>query len=244
MAGFPGKVVLVAGAGGGIGEAAARRFAKVGAKVVLGDLDGEAVGRTSDELGPETAAIALDVTDATLWQRAVELAVTRFGRLDVLVNCAGLGHFASLLDSDLASFDAAVDINQRGTFLGIKTATEALAAARGCIVNVASVAGLKGSPGTFSYATTKFAVRGMTRSAAHDLAPLGIRVNAVLPGPIDTPMFHATSIPGFKEAIAQATALKRIGQPDEVARAIVFLASDDASYITGAELVVDGGLTA
>lgn len=241
---FGGKVALVTGAGSGIGEATARLLFAANAQVMLSDLNLAGVARYIDTLGSEAGSVAHDVSDETQWRRAVDLTVERFGRLDILVNCAGNGLFQSLLDADAAAFDAAVNVNQRGVFLGLKATTEALKATRGCIVNVASVAGLKASPGTFAYTATKFAVRGMTRSAALDLAPFGIRVNAVLPGPIDTPMFRATPIPGFREALAQATALKRIGLPEEVAKAILFLASDDASYITGAELVVDGGLSA
>ncbi len=138
-----------------------------------------------------------------------------------------------------------MNVNQRGVFLGMQVAASALSASgRGSVVNFASTAGLSGMPSALQYTATKFAVRGLTRAAAHDLAPLNIRVNAVLPGPIDTAMFRSVPVPGFAEFIRDATLLKRIGRPVDVANAVLFLASDEAAYITGAELVVDGGLTA
>lgn len=239
------KVALITGAANGMGEATARLFASEGAKVVLGDID-EACGRTiAEDIGDAAVFVRLDVTSAGDWASAVARAESAFGKLDILVNNAGAYAASSLQDSSEAEFDLMVTVNQRSVFLGMKIAAPALAkAGQGSIINISSSGGLRGGPGMINYRTVKWAVRGLTRSAAHDLGPLGIRVNSVHPGAIDTRMLQAGNSAALNDAMIQRTVLKRIGQPIEVARATLFLASDDASYITGTEVVVDGGMTA
>ncbi|KEQ52722.1 SDR family NAD(P)-dependent oxidoreductase [Sphingobium chlorophenolicum] len=240
-----GRVAIVTGAAQGMGEATARLFLEEGARVLLTDIDLERGAALAAELGGEAAFRKLDVADADDWARAVQTATELFGGVDILVNNAGYYKALSLLDSHSEEFGRHVEINDKGTFLGMQAVVAPMrAAGRGAVVNIASVAGLRGGPGMFSYGAAKWAVRGMTRSAAHDLAPFHIRVNAVLPGPIDTQMINTGNDPALNAAITERTLLKRMGQPREVAMATLFLASDEASYVTGTEIIVDGGYSA
>lgn len=241
-----GKVALITGAARGMGAAAARLFVAEGAQVVLGDVLPD-VKEVATELGEDRAlALTLDVTDEGSWRDAVSAAEQRFGKLDVLVNNAGILLMDELSKTTSEVYRKVNDVNAFGCFLGMRETAPALArAGGGSIVNLSSVEGLGGNRFLVAYTGSKFAVRGMTKAAAIELAEAGIRVNSVHPGGIDTPMVRHF-IPDDKDMawMGRQVPMKRPGSPEEVAQAVAFLASDAASYITGAELAVDGGATA
>ncbi|CAM5634800.1 SDR family NAD(P)-dependent oxidoreductase [Streptomyces narbonensis] len=244
-----GRVVLVTGAARGQGEQEARLFAAEGARVVLADvLDdaGEALAKELTEgLGEGRAVyVHLDVTREEDWTAAVALAKERFGKIDGLVNNAGILRFNELLSTPLEEFQAIVSVNQTGCFLGIRTvAPEIAAAGGGTIVNTASYTGLTGMAGVGAYAASKHAVLGLTRVAALELAARNIRVNAVCPGAIDTPMSNPEGVDPASTAglYRKLVPLGRIGRPDEVAALALFLTGEDSAYITGQPFVIDGG---
>jgi 3alpha(or 20beta)-hydroxysteroid dehydrogenase len=241
-----GKVALISGAARGIGEADARLFVAEGARVVLGDVldaEGEAVAR---ELGDDACYVHLDVTQPDSWAAAVQQAESAFGPLDVLVNNAGILRFNTIEDTPLEEYEAIVRVNQVGCFLGMKAALPSLRkAGGGSIVNISSTAGLEGLPGLGSYVSTKFAVRGLTKVAALELGGDGIRVNSVHPGGTATALVTAVGSDAPAEADYEPPQpIKRIAEPSEIAEMVLFLASDASSFCTGAEFVVDGGLTA
>ena len=241
-----GKVALITGAARGMGAAAARLFVAEGAQVVLGDVLPE-VKEVAAELGEDRAlALTLDVTDEVAWREAVAAAEQRFGKADVLVNNAGILRMDELGKTTSDVYRQVNDVNAFGCFLGMREVSPAIArAGGGSIVNLSSVEGLGGNRFLVAYTGSKFAVRGMTKAAAIELAEAGIRVNSVHPGGIDTPMVRHF-IPDDKDMawMGRQVPMKRPGSPEEVAQAVAFLASDAASYITGAELAVDGGATA
>lgn len=234
-----GKVALISGGARGMGASHARVMASHGAKVVCGDIldaDGELVAK---ELGDAARYVHLDVTRTEDWESAVGTAVEEFGGVDILVNNAGILNIGTVEDYELAEWHRILDINLTGVFLGIRAVTPTMkAAGRGSIVNISSIEGMAGTIGCHGYTATKFAVRGLTKSTALELGPFGIRVNSVHPGLVKTPM--ADWVP---EDIFQS-ALGRIAQPHEVSNLVVYLASDESSYSTGAEFVVDGGTIA
>ncbi|MFF7182850.1 glucose 1-dehydrogenase [Streptomyces sp. NPDC008121] len=245
MGKLDGRVVVITGAARGQGEQEARLFAAEGARVVLGDVlddPGEALAK---ELGEERAVyVHLDVTREEEWTAAVAVATERFGRIDGLVNNAGILRFNELVSTPLEEFQAIVSVNQVGCFLGIRAvAPEIAAAGGGTIVNTASYTGLTGMAGVGAYAATKHAVLGLTRVAALELAASGVRVNAVCPGAIDTPMSHPEGVDpaATAELYRKLVPLGRIGRPEEVAALALFLTGDDSAYITGQPFVIDGG---
>jgi NAD(P)-dependent dehydrogenase (short-subunit alcohol dehydrogenase family) len=248
MAGrLAGKAAVITGAARGMGISHTRRFTEEGARVLMGDLRdsaGEAAAAALRASGHQVRYVHLDVTAARDWTAAITEAEEAFGRLDILVNNAGVVGQADALAETEDGWAHIIDVNEKGVFLGIKHAVPAMRrAGGGSIVNIASNLGTVGTPGYFAYQTGKAAVIQMSRSVALTYAPDRIRVNSVCPGLIQTPMAHQEGEESNAAFVAR-TPLGRIGLPVEVSNAVVFLASDEASYITGAELVVDGGYLA
>jgi 3alpha(or 20beta)-hydroxysteroid dehydrogenase len=239
-------VVLISGAARGQGAAEARAFAAEGASVVLCDILDDEGAAAAAGIGGAARFHHLDVTDEGGWRKVVEETERELGRLDVLVNNAGVVRFGRVDEVELADFRAVLDINVTGTLLGIKTSAPALRrAGGGAIVNISSISGLKGAAGSAAYATSKWAVRGLTKAAAVDLARDGIRVNSVHPGVIDTPMVMrpGSSADEILDRHRSRLLIQRLGTPGDVVPVVLFLAGDEAAYITGAEFVVDGGWT-
>ena len=245
-----GKVALISGGAGGMGQSEAMVFAREGAKVVIGDIL-EAEGRATAEKivaeGGQARFVKLDVTSEPEWQAAVTAAVSSFGKLDVLVNNAGISGTFDPDTMSVSAWDTLMGINAKGVFLGMKHAIPAIAkAGGGAIVNISSISGFVGQDKLhMAYNASKGAVRLMTKSAAVQYAKDGIRVNSVHPGimpPMRTSKMSAD--PAWREKSLRAVPMKREGRVEEVAYAVLFLASDEASYITGTELVVDGGYLA
>jgi 3alpha(or 20beta)-hydroxysteroid dehydrogenase len=238
-----GKVAIVTGAARGQGEAEARLFVAEGAKVMLTDVAPEG-GAVAAALGDLAAFSPHDVSSTADWERVVQATTRRFGRLDILVNNAAIYRMRSLLDTTDDEFDEITRINQRGPFQGIRAVVPAMRkAGGGSIINISSGAGLRGVRNMLAYAATKWALRGMTKCAALELAADRVRVNSIHPGIIETPMLQHNPAE-FNQAMVRATPLGRIGQPEDIARMVAYLASDAASFITGAEFAVDGGGTA
>jgi 3alpha(or 20beta)-hydroxysteroid dehydrogenase len=234
------KVVIISGGARGQGAAEARLVIAEGGKVVIGDVL-EAEGRhLADELGEHATFVHQDVTEEADWVKAVE-ATRAFGGLHGLVNNAGIYIPKSLLETDTALFERHMRVNQLGCFLGMKSVVAQMErSGGGSIVNISSVAGLRGSPGAIAYSATKWALRGMTKAAAIDFAPRGIRVNSVHPGPIDTEMLFVRSAEENRRRV-QMVPMKRMGTAEEVAKLVLFLLSDESAYMTGAEVAIDGG---
>ncbi|MEV4329771.1 glucose 1-dehydrogenase [Streptomyces sp. NPDC049597] len=242
MGKLDGRVVFITGAARGQGEAEARLFAAEGAHVVLADVLDERGGKLADELG--ALYVHLDVGREDDWTAAVAAAKDAFGRIDGLVNNAGILRFNELVGTPLEEFQLITRVNQVGAFLGIKTlAPEIEAAGGGTIVNTASYTALTGMAYVGAYTASKHAILGLTRVAALELAGRGIRVNAVCPGAVDTPMSNPEGAdPGaIEELYRTLVPLGRVGRPEEVARLALFLTGDDSSYITGQPFVIDGG---
>ena len=239
-----GKVALISGAARGQGAAHAERFAEEGASVVLGDIrddQGEETARALADRGLAAEFVHLDVTKDSDWKAAVSRAEERFGKLDVLVNNAGILGMPALLDETEEHWNQVVAVNQTGVFLGMRAAVPAMQrAGGGSIVNTSSIWGIVGAEEYISYQATKGAVVLMSKSAALTHVGDGIRVNSVCPGLVLTPM-SAEEGPEVEKAVAEATPMKRGAQPHEISNGLVFLASDEAAYITGTTIVVDGG---
>jgi len=243
-----GKVALISGGARGQGASEARLFVSEGAKVVVGDVLDEVANALAKEINAKTrsvVAVHLDVTRGADWRNAVTTCEKEFGGLDILVNNAGIFNTSGLEDTSEELWDAIVNINQKGVWLGMKEAIDAMKRrGGGSIVNISSVAGLAGSSGSTAYHGTKGAVRLLTKSAAVQYGRDGIRVNSVHPGLINTTMIDIIPAEQRANAMKYAVPLGREGTAEDVAKLVLFLASDDSSYCTGAEFVVDGGLTA
>jgi 3alpha(or 20beta)-hydroxysteroid dehydrogenase len=237
-----GKVILISGGARGQGASEARLFVAEGARVVVGDvLEAEGHALVA-ELGKAAVFVRQDVTKEADWEQAVH-AAEALGGLHGMVNNAGIYQPRTLMETDVELFERHMRINQLGCFLGMKCVVPLMErSGGGSIVNISSVAGLRGSPGAIAYSATKWALRGMTKAAAIDLAPRRIRVNSVHPGPIDTEMLKVRT-PEQNEARLQLVPMRRMGTADEVASLVLFLLSDESAYITGAEVAIDGGAT-
>ena len=233
------RVALVTGAARGQGAAIVMRLRDDGFRVAACDLLVDELKASVDALDdPAVMAVPLDVTSAEQWDAAVSTAVERFGSLTTLVNNAGVLHRASLADETPAGFEGSWRVNCLGPFLGIRAVLDQLRAADGAaIVNTCSTGAIRAFPNHAAYGSSKWALRGLTQVAAAELAPSGIRVNAVFPGPVETPMLD----PATQARLSKSAVLGRLGKPTEIADAVAFLVSDHASFITGSELVVDGG---
>ena len=247
MGRLDGKVALITGAARGQGAAAARRFVDEGARVVIADVlvdDGKAL---ADELGSAAVFHTLDVSDEDSWSAVMQRVSTEFGRIDVLMNNAGVLHLSALGETELRDYERVIGVNQTGTFLGMRSVVDLMiASGGGSIINVSSVEGLAGMPYFVPYTGSKFAIRGMTKAAALELGNQGIRVNSIHPGMIDTQMVR--QIAGGADVdltpVSENIALGRLGRAEEIAALAVFLASEDSSYCTGSEFPADGGVTA
>ena len=245
-----GKVAFVSGGARGMGAAEARLFAKEGAKVAIGDVledEGRKVEAEINETGGEAIFVRLDVTSESEWQDAIAATVARFGKLDVLVNNAGVGAHGKVEDTTVEEWDRVMDINAKGVFLGTKAAIpEMRKAGGGSIINISSQLGLVGTDNSSpQYQASKGAVRLLTKATAIQYASEGIRANSVHPGPIVTPMTESSRAdPEREKLMLSRIPLDRYGQPDDVAYGVLYLASDESSFVTGSELVIDGGWTA
>ncbi|GAC1361187.1 MAG: glucose 1-dehydrogenase [Ktedonobacteraceae bacterium] len=245
-----GKVVLISGAARGMGAVEVRLFIEEGARVVLGDIRDQEGQQCADQFNQRAESrnaiyVHLDVTKSEDWEKAVATAEREFARLDVLVNNAGVLSMTGVEDTTEEEWQRVVDINQKGVWLGMKAAVPALRrVGGGSIVNISSIYGISGSGAATAYQGSKGAVRILTKTAAVQYAAENIRVNSVHPGIIATPMVEEGLPIEARNAIAALAPMKREGKPEEIAYGVLFLASDEASFITGAELVIDGGYTA
>lgn len=235
-----GKVAIITGAARGQGACEARLFVEEGARVVLGDIMDEEGQALAEELGEAARYVHLDVREESDWAGAVE-AAGEFGALNVLINNAAVVHFSAITETTLDDYNRVVSINQTGTFLGLRSVFEPMkAAGGGSIVNVSSIDGLQAKNGIIAYASTKWAIRGMTKVAAIEFGRHNIRVNSLHPGGVDTLMGNPASMDNIDEFYKNQP-IPRCGQPIDIARLALFMASDECSYSTGSEFIADGG---
>lgn len=245
-----GKVALITGGARGMGASEAQLFIDEGAKVVITDILDEVGKETAKRLSPDGSKCVFyhhDVTSESDWESVVNDVISAFGQIDVLINNAGIFEQGSILDTSLEKFERTMDINVIGVFLGMKAvAGHMVQRKQGSIINISSVAGLNGTPGFVAYGASKWAVRGMTKGVAKELAPFGVRVNSIHPGIIDTPMLQTfdEAGEGVREMVRTRIPLGYEAEPIHVARLALYLGSDDSAYSTGSEFIVDGGWSA
>lgn len=243
MRGLSEKVAIITGGARGMGESHVRRFIEEGAKVVFTDINTSAGEALAEELGGNAVFVKHDVTDADGWKTVVDQAESVFGPVNVLVNNAGISMSKTIFEMTEAEYRKIIDINQVSVFLGIKAVLPSMQKAEGgSVVNISSMNGIVG--GAPGYTDSKFAVRGLTKAAAIQLGGLGIRVNSVHPGVIETPMVSEGDAVEQIREFAKQIPMQRTAQSEEVTNMVAFLASDEASYSTGSEFIIDGGLTA
>jgi 3alpha(or 20beta)-hydroxysteroid dehydrogenase len=245
-----GKVALITGGARGMGASEAQLFIDEGARVVITDILDADGKKTAERLSPDGSRCIFlhhDVTNEADWDVVLKETLAAFGQIDILVNNAGIFERGTVLDTSLAMFEKTMDINVTGVFLGMKTVAPHMVQRKtGSIVNISSVAGLNGTPGFLAYGASKWAVRGMTKGVAKELAPFGVRVNSIHPGIIDTPMLQTfeSAGEGVREAVRTRIPLGYEAEPIHVARLALYLGSDDSAYSTGSEFIVDGGWSA
>jgi len=239
-----GKVALISGSASGQGEAEARLFAAEGARVVVSDVNHADGERVAQEIGAAALYLPLDVVDPAQWTHAVDRATEAFGALHVLVNNAGIGTLSRFEELPFEEHQRLLDINLNGVFHGMRAVRQAMIdAGGGSIVNISSIDGLVGVQGMASYSASKFAVTGITRSTAIEYGPVGIRVNSIHPGVINSPMVEQAppEVHERLDRLMQKQPIPRMGTPEEIAYLALYLASDESSYCTGAQFVIDGG---
>jgi len=241
MGRLDGKIAIITGAASGMGRAHAERFAREGAKVAVTDINAKDGAAVASKIGASARFFIHDVTSAASWDKVISAVETSFGPANVLVNNAGISSLVHLDELSEVEYRKVFDVNQLSVFLGMKAVSPSMRrAGGGSIINISSTCGILAVPCTVAYTATKFAVRGMSKAAALDLAKDKIRVNSVHPGLTRTPMLD----PNIERDFTKRVPLARVSDADEVSSIVVYLASDDSSYSTGAEFVVDGGLTA
>lgn len=238
------KVAVITGAAGGMGKSHAEKFIEEGAKVVIADFDVETGSKVAEELGANAHFTKIDVANEDEWKNLVAEAEEKFGPINILVNNAGITNYESVQDIDYETYQRTMAINADSVLLGMKYVYPSMKKGEtGSIVNVSSLAGLFSLPNLTAYTSSKFAVRGLTKSAALDFADENIRVNAIFPGTVRTPITEQEDTKKVIEEMTKRIPLNRIAEPEEVSNLVLFLASDESPYITGAEVVIDGGLT-
>lgn len=237
------KVMIITGGAQGMGEMHAKKAIEHGAKVVITDINEEKGNELAKTLGSNALFIKHDVTSKDDWHNVIETVLAKWNKIDILVNNAGMTYNKPLESLTLDDYMKIVNINQVSVFLGIKSVAKVMKEQQsGAIINISSIDGLVG--GAIGYTDTKFAVRGMTKAAAHELSPYNIRVNSVHPGVINTPMIQQKDVKEAVDEFAKQIPMRRIAEVEEVSNMVCFLASDEASYSTGSEFVIDGGITA
>lgn len=237
------KVIIITGAAQGMGATHAQLCVEAGAKVVLTDINSDKGEALAKELGSNALFIKHDVIDEKDWTQVVKQTEVQFGQVNVLVNNAGITMSKSILNITLEEYRRILEINQVSVFLGMKAVIPSMQKSKqGSIINISSINGMVG--GAIGYTDSKFAVRGMTKAAALECAPFGIRVNSIHPGVIATPMIMQGDTKAAVDAFAKTIPLQRVAQPEEVSGMVIYLASDESSYSTGSEFIIDGGLTA
>lgn len=245
MGRLAGKIAIVTGGAQGQGAAIAEAYVAEGARVVIADIAEEAGNELADSLGEAAIFVRHDVSEKSSWEALIAATTEAFGPVSVLANNAGLLRFGSVEKMTEDDFDLLYRVNQLGCFLGMQAVAPVMRKnGGGAIVNASSIEGLAGMPHCVAYTATKFAIRGMTKAAAVELGPVGIRVNSVHPGMIDTPMTRVHGGDAAMEYGASKVALKRVGTPSDIAPLYVYLASDESGFVTGAEIAIDGGATA
>lgn len=237
------KVTLVTGASKGLGAETARQFIDEGAKVVLTDIEVDSGQKLAAELGENALFVKLDVSKAEDWEKVIQVTEEKFGPVDVLVNNAGVGIYKPIDDLTQNDLDLTFQVDVYGVFLGMKAVLKSMKEHQsGSIINISSVSGLRGAPTGVAYNAAKFAVTGMTKAAAADLGDYNIRVNSVHPGTFETELASQGDVAEYVNELSKTILLKRLGKAKEVANMVLFLASDESTYCTGAEFVVDGGM--